>query len=204
MRSGRASVESIGLILARVRFLDQLLIFWRPQYPEADIWQFRQRNRRFARLAIAGLASRRTLLGIIECSPGGSGCGPEEADQTVNALSGVGIAGECEVSNSDAEGVLRSPALGSELVGQWVIGVFGPGDPDLLDLQVFKQILHLVEAGNVIPVFMGYHEQVDLTVGHLSYVVDHPLHTRRRVGRAQHNATIDQHDRRACQARPEK
>jgi hypothetical protein len=89
-------------------------------------------------MAVPGPASRRTLFGVIECVPGGSGCGAEEADQTVNALSGVGITGECEMSHSDAQGLLRGPALGSQLVGQWISGIFGPRDPDLLDLQVFK------------------------------------------------------------------
>src|SRR6202012_702229 len=72
---------------------------------------------------------------------------PEELQDAAELLRSAGIAGHFHMRKPQAQRRERLRFLRSELLRQFVLGILGPGQPDLSDLQPVERRLGLDESG---------------------------------------------------------
>src|SRR5262249_53874767 len=96
--------------------------------------------------------------------------GPLRRDKTLKPpaklarLAGILIPRELQATEPEAQRSECCVPLRFELSGQRIASIFGPTEPDLVDLEFVKRVLGLHKTGNMIPVLMRCQQEVDLAL----------------------------------------
>ena len=86
-----------------------------------------------------------------------------------------------------------------QLLGNRVVGVFGPGQPEILDFDAVKHLPGVIKSGQVVGMLMSGHHEVEPMVGGRGDIRNHGLHSLPPiklvlgVGVLMMYATIDEH-----------
>jgi hypothetical protein len=118
----------------------------------------------------------------------------EEPQQAANAFGGRAVAGR-EPSGGAVEAGDRLLLIALELARERVARILGPAQPDLAHLQLrVEGLARLEEPGQVIPMLVGGHHDVDESACCFGDVLDRVAQAldRVRLG-AEHQAAVDHH-----------
>ncbi len=110
----------------------------------------------------------------------------------LDRLGGRLIPRELQTTEPEAQRSECCVPLRFEFLGQRIVSIFRPTEPDLVDLEFVKRVLGLHKTGNMIPVLVRCQQEVDLALRGRDNVFDHFGHLGGRIRGAQDDSTIDQ------------
>ena len=120
------------------------------------------RERRIVRAAESHVAARLHLVERRFRAPARrGGCAERDQRNVFQRIGGRSVVDRAQRARAGPELVLRLAELVAELIGEFVLRILGPGDPDRADRELGEGVRGLREARQVVPMLVGDREDVD-------------------------------------------